>query len=294
MKKHSLKIIALGLSTCLTLAACQTVPESGPNLNGSMTHAAKEKKAPRSVSFLEGAYSRNSGDVAIATEYAESLRLAGDLNKAALVLAPFANDKGSPADTKAEYAAIQLAMGNNPGAEQFAQKAVLQDPENYLAYHYLGIALDSQSKHEEAERAFRKGLEYWVGDPVPIMNNLALNLTAQGYLDEASELLQKAQALDPDRIELERNLRIVRALQQSQGRLVPKPAAKPEMKTEFKTKPKLEVESKPEVKTEAKPAPAKKEEKKEEKAAEKKSDQKPAPAKAEKAEPPAAAPKVNN
>lgn len=278
MTKNTLKILALGVTTCLTLAACQTAPQGGANLDSSMTHVGKEKKAPRSVSYLETAYSRDSGNVAIATEYAEALRLADDLNKAALVLAPFANDKSSPAETKAEYAAIQLAMGNNPGAEQFAQKAILQDPQNYLAYHYLGISLDSQSKHVEAERAFRKGLEYWVGDPVPIMNNLALNLTAQGFLDEASELLQKAQALAPDRVELERNLRIVRALQQSQGRLVPKPPVKPEMKTEFKTKPKLETKATVNEALAPKKAEAKAEEKKAE----------------EKAPAPAVTPKTNN
>jgi len=82
--------------------------------------------------------------------------------------------------------------------------------------------------HEEAERAFRKALDLWEGDPTSIMNNLALNLASQGHLDEAAEILQKARDVSPNRTEIERNLRIVTALQQSNGIPVPKPKKKPE------------------------------------------------------------------
>ena len=44
------------------------------------------------------------------------------------------------------------------------------------------------------------------------MNNLALNLATQGFVDEAIEILERAQKISPDRIELERNLRIIRTL----------------------------------------------------------------------------------
>ena len=88
----------------------------------------------------------------------------------------------------------------------------MQNPQDYLAYQNLGIALDAKEMHPEAERAFRKGLEHWKGDPTTIMNNLALNLATQGFIDEAIEVLERAQALSPDRIEIERNLRIIRTL----------------------------------------------------------------------------------
>jgi Flp pilus assembly protein TadD len=72
--------------------------------------------------------------------------------------------------------------------------------------------LDSKGKHVEAERAFRKGLDIWEGDPIPIMNNLALNLASQNNLEEAYEILMRAKTIAPNRIEVERNLRIVKAL----------------------------------------------------------------------------------
>lgn len=61
---------------------------------------------------------------------------------------------------------------------------------------------------------------------------MGLNLAAQGFLDEAIETLRKALDTAPNRTEIERNLRIVSALQYqppSDGaRLVPKPPRKPE------------------------------------------------------------------
>ena len=35
---------------------------------------------------------------------------------------------------------------------------------------------------------------------------------AQGFVDEAIEILEQAKSLSPDRIEIERNLRIIRTL----------------------------------------------------------------------------------
>ncbi|MCC7304785.1 MAG: tetratricopeptide repeat protein [Alphaproteobacteria bacterium] len=188
----------------------------------------QSKYAGQSLGSLEKAYARNSADPDLATQYAMALREADYAGRAATVLEPFANDSKSPASAKREYAAIQLALGNDEEAEKYAQKAVLQDPADGKAYHYLGIALDAQGKHPEAERAFRKGLDLWQGDPVAIMNNLALNLSAQGYLDEAAEILEKAKAIAPDRIEVERNLRIVTALRQSENPTTPKPKKRPD------------------------------------------------------------------
>ncbi|MBP7721604.1 MAG: tetratricopeptide repeat protein [Alphaproteobacteria bacterium] len=229
---------AMMVSACALLAACQTTGSStaaGHAASDGSVDAALERAAAassasgdkrQSLSILEKLYKRNSEDPQVAIDYAAALREAEYLNQAAMVLAPFANDKKGPPAAKTEYAAIQLALGNNKSAEEYALKAVTQDQNDYRAYHYLGIALDSQGMHKEAERAFRKALDMWQGDPIPVMNNLALNLASQDFLDEAVAILEKAQTIAPDRIEVERNLRIVRTLQQS-ARHAPKPVAKP-------------------------------------------------------------------
>ena len=232
--KHAPKL-ALILAACTTLTACKTTQatQGGPNAgkyDAAMQRAAQsveEQNRPASVSAAERIYTKDSSNPVNAVNYAAALREAGYANRASVVLEPFADDAKAPASTKTEFAAIQLALGNNESAEKYAQKAVLKDPTDAKAFHYLGVALDAQGKHPEAERAFRKGLDMWKGDPTPIMNNLALNLSAQGFLDEAVEILEKAKAVAPNRVEVERNLRIVTALRQSGNPTTPKPGKKP-------------------------------------------------------------------
>ena len=184
-------------------------------LNQAAMEAAVRGNKRQSMGYLEQLYKRNPEDPLKALNYASALRRAKEYERAAIVLDPFANDAEMPSVVKTEFAAIQLALGNNKEAEKFAQKAVLQNESDFRAFHYLGISLDAEGRHPEAERALRKGLAIWQGDPIPIMNNLALNLTAQNNLEEALQILEKAKSIAPNRIEVERNLRIVRALQET-------------------------------------------------------------------------------
>ncbi len=230
------------VSACAILAACQTTGTPGASqgtygddtsskidtaLKRAAHSAAATGERRQSVSYLEKIYKRNSDDPIAAANYAGALREGDYINRAAVVLAPFADDPNAPAITKTEYAAVQLALGNYESAEKYAQKAVLLNEQDGRAYHYLGIALDAQGSHKQAERAFRKGLDNWHGDPTSIMNNLALNLTSQEYLDEAIEILKKAQAVSPNKVEIERNIRIVTALQETKVGRAPRPRAKP-------------------------------------------------------------------
>lgn len=236
MNTHKFLKLVLAVSASAMLAACQTAGTSAKKLgDDAAIDSALEKAAAssyaqgergQSLGYLEKIYARNSQDPTAAINYAAGLREAEYYNKASLILSPFASSDKSPAAAKTEFAAIQLALGNNKSAEQYAQKAVIQNPQDFQAFHYLGIALDSQGMHKEAERAFRKALDMWQGDPIPVMNNLALNLASQEYLEEAIVILEKAQSIAPDRIEVERNLRIVRTLLQS-SRHAPKPTVKP-------------------------------------------------------------------
>lgn len=229
------------VAACALLTACQTAgTANNPNssyqygskidsaLQRAASNAAASGHSKQSLAYLEKIYKRNSSDPQAAIEYAAGLREADYLQQANMVLTPFADDSKATGDVKREYAALQLALGNYDLSEQYAQQAILMNEEDALAYQYLGISLDAREMHEEAERAFRKGLDHWKGDPTNIMNNLALNLASQGFFQEAIEILRKAQSVSPHRIEIERNLRIVTALQQSEGGWVPKPKSRPE------------------------------------------------------------------
>lgn len=233
-------LISLGaLTACETTQSQMTEADRDAKISSVLERAAGNAAATgqteESLALMERVYKRDSGNQETALKYARSLREAGQLNRAALVLEPVAQDEDNPnAEAKIEYASIQAAIGNYALSEEFSRQAVLLQPESGKAYHLLGIALDAQGYHEQAEAAFRKGLDSWEGDPGPILNNLGLNLASQGFLDEAIDVLRKAKAASPDRVEIERNLRIVSALQVYPSlesswfdTFVPKPSQKP-------------------------------------------------------------------
>lgn len=222
---HIKNIVLLGASV-LALSACETTMngegaalDRTAKIDNVLERAAREASrgghTEQSLGIMENRYKRDSDDPAIATEYARALREMDYLNRASIVLSPFARKEDGPLEAKNEFAAIQLALGNYVVAEDFAKQVIIADDKNAQAFQYLGIALDAQGMYEEAERAYRKGLDTWEGDPTSIMNNLALNLATQGYIDESVKILEKAQSIAPNRMEVERNLRIVRTLQET-------------------------------------------------------------------------------
>ncbi len=203
------------------LSACQTTKTSSQDTSTNRLDAAIEKAAISAskngsvggtLIALEKKYKRNSNNPKYALAYANALRKTNHLERAALILSAFANEEDAFAGVKTEMSAIELGLSNYNSAEKYAKEAILQNPNDYQAYQNLGIALDAKEMHPEAEKAFRKGLEHWQGDPTAIMNNLALNLATQGFVDEAVEILERAKKLSPERIEIERNLRIIRTL----------------------------------------------------------------------------------
>jgi Flp pilus assembly protein TadD len=207
-----------------TMGACGTAPNDAtrPDLGKS----AYSQSTP-ATNTAQTAFASNQDDSAAALDYALALLRDQEPERAALILSPFANNDQTPAVIKEKYAEIQLVLGNAVAAEQYAKKATAQDPQNALAYHVLAEALEMQGKNADAEKAYRKALEYWVGDKVPVMNRLALALASQKHLDEAIETLYEAKALAPEDMDVERNLRIVLALVQAKHGVIPKPERKP-------------------------------------------------------------------
>lgn len=217
-------------ATALALSACQstgTVPYGHHDGSKDVKHQVNAPKTA-SLSTLERQYKRNPDDAEIAASYAAALRKNDYINRAETILTPFTEKDDVEAAIHAEMAAILLEKGDYKAAEKFAANAVISNENDFEAYHRLGIALDAQAKHEPAERAFRKAISLWEGNPTTVMNNLSLNLASQKRLDESIEILRQAQELSPGRTEIERNLRIITALQQSHATPVPKPGKKPE------------------------------------------------------------------
>ena len=233
----------LALAVALLCAGCQSMEvdeliqtrdptKSKPEqqVEDALDRAAMEAAAAAGqpelgrLRLMERAYRRDPENPEVATAYAAALRQAGFANRAAIVLGPFEAKPNASPDIKTELAAIQLELGRYREAEEIAASVARTAGSDKAApvpraYHLLGLALEAQGRHAEAERAFRGALEAWEGDPAPVLNNLALNLAAQGRTVEARDVLLEARASGPaPRPEVERNLRIVEALLETNQR----------------------------------------------------------------------------
>jgi Flp pilus assembly protein TadD len=222
-----LVLILLSATAALSLGACSgggngapATSVSGQNQPADQALIYGEKR--ESFDSVERLYNKNPEDDLVASRYAKVLRESGDIKKAKTVLDKVTVKKSAPTLAYTELAALDLETGNFEDAEASSRRAIKIDQGNYRAWHILGISLDAQQKHPEAQTAFEKALSIWKGDAVPVMNNLALNLAAQGYTDKALEMLYAAKKKDPNRIEIERNIRIIRTLNEPAA-YTPKP-----------------------------------------------------------------------
>ncbi len=223
----ALALLSLSLTACggggTTDGLTTSVKDAAPNAD--LLYGEKRD----SLASVKAIYEKNKSPE-IAARYGKALRESGDLKGARSVLLPVTGDKNFGTLANTELSAIYLAQGEFPKAESAARKATTQDAANYRAWRNLGNALDAQEKYKEGEAAFRKSLDLWKGkDKVAVINNLALNLAAQGYTDQSLTLLYDAQKMDPKRIEIERNIRIIRTLNEPieyKGTKKPLPPAK--------------------------------------------------------------------
>lgn len=215
------QLTAFTLCGCvLTLGGCGTTANTptsssdrvGNALNKAAGVALQSGNVDQAVVMLEKSYKRSPKDPMVATQYAEALRRSGNSSLADAILTPFANGETPSVGVLTEYASIQLERGEYELAEKYAQKVLSMSDTSSEAEHMLAIALDAQGQHEDAEKHFRSALDMWEGDPVPIMNNLALNLASQGRASDAVDILKKAKSIAPNRVEVERNLRIISTL----------------------------------------------------------------------------------
>lgn len=214
--------LLLTVLASVSLSACSSSTPSEGGGKAPVSTLSDVKKVDKAIlygerrenlSSMQDLYAAHSSDPLISARYAKALRESGDLEKAEEILAPLLKQKNVSTLAYTETAAVQLEKGRFTPAENAARRAIKADDNNYRAWHILGIALDAQEKHPAAESALRKALELWQGDDdIPVMNNLALNLAAQGYTDKALDMLYKAKAKDPGRKEIERNIRIIRTL----------------------------------------------------------------------------------
>lgn len=205
----SIKRLMMSASLILVLGACQTTQTSQSpfdykknSIDNALKQAIQKSQGDgaqaQSLVLMERLYKRNPQDPAIALEYVSALEQTGYLEQATFVLGSLAKDEKAEEALRVKYNKLLLKTGQFKEAENISRSIVELNNENFEALHFLGIALDAQGYHEQAEKAFRRALNIWQGDPTPILNNLALNLTSQGFFDEATSLMEQAKSLNPE------------------------------------------------------------------------------------------------
>jgi Flp pilus assembly protein TadD len=233
-------VIALsGAVVCLALAACKPSYPNNPfdSLNGhnmatktrartAAADAVDENNITEALAQYEKLFEgrRYAGEDAL--KYAELLRRSGDADKALTVASKAAKLKNAPPALMNEVAAAKIALGDFAGGEDAAGQTLANPDLTGLhaeSAHLMGIAVDAQGRHKDAEIFFRQALDKWQDDPAPVMNNLGLNLANQAKFDEALTILRQALLLSPDRAEIARNIDIVSELR---DKVVPKAPTK--------------------------------------------------------------------
>lgn len=239
-RNHLCSVLLLGLSSLL-MTACGG--QGGENVDSSLPPATSytvskdnmsnvlHGEMKDSLSSIQASYTSNPSDIMLAVRYGKALREDGQIKKAKSILQPLLNNPKTATLAQNEMSIIYLKEGNFVASEQASRAAIKADNSNYRAWRNLGNALEAQEKYPEAETAFRKSLAIWGDDDkIAPMNNLALNLAAQGKNKEALDMLYEARNMAPAQTDIERNIRIIQTLNepaQFQGQKRPFPPNDP-------------------------------------------------------------------
>lgn len=234
--KPSTSLLALAIVFSLTACGAKNEPLSTAldSMQGKKaatqtrltTAAAEAIAAGRTSEALMhhgNLYKTDRKDADNALNYAQLLRRTGKSDEALKVLSPFVKKKPAKdgATTEVhpmllnEYAANLIERGDLTEAQKIIDRVLADEKakgQHADAMNLLGVALDAQGRHKEAETMFKLALEGWNGNPTTVMNNLALCLASQAKFDEALTTLRQALVIAPDKQEIARNIQIVSEL----------------------------------------------------------------------------------
>jgi Flp pilus assembly protein TadD len=85
-------------------------------------------------------------------------------------------------------ASALISMGQPDLAERQLEAALRADPRDYRSLNALGVVLDMQGRHADAQAKYRQGIEV-APDFLPLRNNFALSLAISGHPQEAIDQL---------------------------------------------------------------------------------------------------------
>jgi len=196
--RRSGTVLAL-LAALPLLAGCDSLPQFGaarPDLSPRVADAARVSGAPElALHLAETVLEREPSNIGAMVAKGDALYAMGKIDAARRVYrAAAAIDRGS--------AGALLGLGRTivrtdpVAAETAFRMAIAKEPGNASALNNLGIALDLQGRHADAQQAYRQSIAV-EKDTTASEINLGMSLAVAGHREEALQILRPI-AADPD------------------------------------------------------------------------------------------------
>ena len=138
-------------------------------------------------------------------DYGIGLLLQGDIRGAEAAFTKVTEIEPAYADGWVNIARARIQEGDMPGAETMLRKALAIDPVLAKTHFFLGTALKSLGRYDEALIHLRRAAEAYPRDRV-VMNQAGRVLFLQGRLREAAAEFRKVLAIDPEDLQAHYNL----------------------------------------------------------------------------------------
>ncbi len=171
------------------------------------TESASYQRLKRDLVELLAAFgdSDRGADLALDTETRQRLRSLGYLSGGGPAASGRPSEEIDPKDRMVEWDRIQagiakLAAGNPQGAAGLFEEILQEDPDNLLAYEYLGAAHRLLGDGKTAEEVYRRALERGL-ESAELHRQLGVLRRQQGAVDEALREMEIARTLDPRSVE---------------------------------------------------------------------------------------------
>lgn len=228
--------LSLLVLIALSLAACGTSPHHSSTPSQKPIAQLSPEELEKALEQAQIAYEKKPEILDNARVYANYLNRSGDHKKAYSVLKPVVNSQEATADDYVFMARLAEKQGLGKANRSWLKSALKSDPLDINTRLKLAAALEKDGGLEEAEKLYAEAFadeasteRYTADQRRRLYNAYSYNLIEQKRHRDSFEQLIAAKAEFPDDREIERNLRITRALMQSHGHSAPKPPERPKL-----------------------------------------------------------------
>jgi Flp pilus assembly protein TadD len=180
------RIIGAGLM--LLLGACESSYVPKGDTYDAAVKAGDEARAAGNIDSAIPLYGRalqtNPDGVEAKVGLGQAYLAIGASEEAAAQFRDVLAKRGGNAAARRGLAAALIATGDPALAEKQVDAALQADAGDYRALNLLGVSLDMQGRHAEAQANYRRGIEM-APDYVSLRSNYALSLAITGPAQEA-------------------------------------------------------------------------------------------------------------